>query len=69
MTVTTTDRLLTRAEVERRTALGRSAIYAMMRSGEFPEPLRVGKAAVRWSLREIEAWIAARPRSHGYKAA
>lgn len=59
------DRLLTRAEVERRTGLGRTAIYRMMRAGEFPEPYRVGRSAVRWSELEIEAWVAALPRSHG----
>ena len=59
------DRLLTRAEVERRTGLGRTAIYRKMRAGEFPEPYRVGRTAVRWSEREVEAWVAALPRSHG----
>ena len=62
---TPTDRLLTRAEVERRTGLGRSALYRAMREGRFPEPFRVGPAAVRWSEREIEAWVAALPRSRG----
>ena len=62
---TPTDRLLTRAEVERRTGLGRSALYRAMREGRFPEPFRVGLAAVRWSQREVEAWIAALPRSRG----
>ena len=60
-----TDRLVTRAEVERRVGLGRSAIYRAMRAGEFPAPLRVGRSSVRWSLSEIEAWISALPRSHG----
>ena len=59
------DRLLTRAEVERRTGLGRTAIYRMMRAGEFPEPYRVGRSAVRWSELEVEAWASALPRSHG----
>lgn len=59
------DRLLTRSEVEQRVGLGRTAIYRAMRAGEFPEPYRVGRTAVRWSQREIEAWIASLPRSHG----
>ena len=63
--IDTSDRLLTRAQVERRTGLGRTAIYRMMRAGEFPEPYKVGRTAVRWSEREIEAWVAALPRSHG----
>ena len=59
------NRLLTRAAVERRTGLGRTAIYRAMRVGEFPEPFRVGRTSVRWSEREIEAWVASLPRSHG----
>ena len=61
----TEDRLLTRVEVERRIGLKRSALYREMRHGRFPAPYRVGPRAVRWSLREIEAWVASRPRSHG----
>lgn len=59
------DRLLTRAEVERRVGLGRSSVYRLMRNGEFPEPFRIGRTGVRWSAAEIEAWAAALPRSHG----
>ena len=59
------DRLLTRTEVEQRTALGRSSLYRLMRRGEFPEPYRISAKAVRWSLAEVEAWAAALPRSSG----
>ncbi|MCY4658972.1 MAG: AlpA family phage regulatory protein [Acidobacteria bacterium] len=59
------DRLLTRAEVERRTGLGRSALYRAMRSGRFPEPLRVGPKSVRWPLSEVKQWISSLERSHG----
>ena len=54
-----------RREVECRTGLGRSALYRKMRRGTFPLPFRVGPGSVRWSQREIEAWVAALPRSHG----
>ena len=57
------DRLITRAEVERITGLARSEIYRQMASGSFPRPYRVGSRAVRWSLREVLAWVASRPRS------
>lgn len=60
-----TDRFLTRAEVERRTGLGRSVIYRQMAEGAFPSGFKVGPSAVRWSEREIEAWCASRPRCHG----
>ena len=61
----TTDRLLTRAEVERVVGLKRSALYRAMREGRFPEPLRIGPKSVRWLLSEVEQWIAGLPRSHG----
>ena len=59
------DRLLHRAEVERRVGIGTSTLYRMMRDGDFPEPLRIGTRAVRWRESEVEAFIAARPRATG----
>ena len=58
-------RLLRRPEVEAKVALARSSIYRLMRSGAFPEPLRVGPRAVRWPESEIDAWLAERPRATG----
>ena len=57
--------LLTRRKVESRCGLSRSSLYRLMRSGRFPEPIRVGVRAVRWPEREIEAWLAGRPRATG----
>ena len=62
------DKLLTRAEVESRVGLKRSSIYREMRAGRFPLPLKIGARAVRWSEREIEAWLAGRPRAAGEAA-
>ena len=59
------DRLLNRVEVERRVGLKKSALYRLMRDGEFPEPLRISPKAVRWSQREIEAWVGQLPRAKG----
>ena len=59
------DRLLPRAEVERLVGLRRSAIYRLMRAGEFPAPLRISPTAVRWRQSEITAWVDGLPRSHG----
>ena len=64
-TMSNADRLLRREEVERRCQISRSTIYKLMRVGAFPEPLRIGSRAVRWSQREIEGWIASRPRATG----
>lgn len=57
----TADNLLTRREVERRTGLKKSAIYAMMGAGRIPRPVRIGAKAVRWRESEINAWIAGLP--------
>lgn len=62
--------LLKRLEVERRTALGRSAIYARMNPNHkmydptFPKPVHISgpldkPAAVRWVSSEVDAWIKA----------
>ena len=53
-------RLLRRPEVEARTGLSRSSIYAMMEQGTFPRPLRIGQRAVAWDEATIENWLASR---------
>ncbi len=67
--MSTIDRMLRREEVQQRTALSRSAIYRLMREGDFPLPRRVGQRAVRWRESELEAWLASRPLATGQKAA
>ncbi|MDE0604056.1 AlpA family phage regulatory protein [Candidatus Poribacteria bacterium] len=59
------DILLTRRQVEARCCLSTSSIYRFMRDGLFPEPIRVGRRAVRWHATEIEEWLASRPRATG----
>ena len=54
------DRILRRPEVEARTGLLRSTIYAMMAEDEFPKPLRLGKRAVGWTEAAIAEWLASR---------
>ena len=66
--MTDIDRLLRREEVESRVGLKRSSIYREMRAGRFPLPIKVGPRAVRWPAREIEAWLASRPRASGEAA-
>ena len=62
--MTTETRLLRRTEVERYCQISRSTIYRLMREGLFPEPLRIGPRAVRWSEQELMAWLARRPRAN-----
>ena len=55
------ERLLRRREVEKITGMSRSSIYRLMQEKEFPRPVRVGPAAVRWRASDITAWIESRP--------
>ena len=59
------DRLLRRREVEKITGMSRSSIYRLMHEDEFPSPVRVGPAAVRWKASAIMAWIESRPVATG----
>lgn len=52
------ERLLRLVEVRSRVGLGKTSIYEMVAQGRFPKPFRITSAAVRWSEREIDAWIA-----------
>ena len=59
------DRLLRRRQVEEITELSRSSIYRLMQDGEFPRPVKVGPAAVRWRASDITAWLESRPVARG----
>ena len=59
---TTELRLLTLRDVMGVTAMSRSAIYAGMAAGAFPQPIRMGARAVRWIESEVIEFIASRPR-------
>ena len=60
--------ILRRKQVEARTGLSRSSIYARLRHNPkrpgdydptFPKPVAVGAKAVGWIEAEVEAWISA----------
>jgi len=52
--------ILRRPQVEARVGLSRSSIYARVKSGAFPAPVRLGSArAVGWIASEIDAWLSA----------
>ncbi|TSE29335.1 AlpA family phage regulatory protein [Tepidimonas taiwanensis] len=61
--------ILRRKQVEERTGLSRSSIYARLRPNPkrpgdfdptFPRPVQLGARAVGWVEAEIDAWLAAR---------
>ncbi len=60
--------IIRRNQVEARTGLSRSSIYARLRQNPkrpgdydptFPKPISVGARAVGWIESEIEAWLTA----------
>ncbi|MEH8110724.1 helix-turn-helix transcriptional regulator [Aeromonas veronii] len=60
--------IIRRNEVEARTGLSRSTIYAKMRPNPkypnvydptFPKPVSIGAKAVGWIEEELEAWLIA----------
>ncbi len=46
-------------EVLSTTGLSRPTVYRKVKDGTFPQPLRLGAAAVGWLLHEVEQWITA----------
>lgn len=60
------EKLLRLPRVEEATALKKSTIYAGMREGTFPTPVRLaGGRAVAWRESEVQAWINARTKTGG----
>lgn len=55
--------VLRRRQVEARTGLGRSSIYALIGEGQFPTPIRLSANTVGWLEHEIDAWIAERAKA------
>ena len=57
------DQLLRLPDVMHLTALSRSRLYVLMRSGEFPRSLKIGPRARAWRKREVLDWMAQRQRT------
>ena|SRR5436190_22310041 len=50
-------RMLTAQEVARLLGLNRRSVRRLVLSGQLPAPLRIGKRAVRWHRKDIDAWV------------
>ena len=59
--------VLRRPQVESRTGLSRSSLYALIASGQFPAPIRLTANPVGWLEHDFERWIAQRAISSGVK--
>jgi len=55
-----TPTILRRKQVEARTGLSRTAIYAGISDGTFPAPISIGSRSVGWIEAEVVAWIESR---------
>ena len=42
------------------TGLKRASLYAKVKSGEFPKPVKIGARAVAWVSTDVERWVAQR---------
>lgn len=49
------------------TGLSRSSLYAKVKGGHFPRPIKLGARSVGWRAEDIDAWIAARPEGGSWK--
>ena len=60
--------ILRRKQVEMRTGLSRSSIYARIAKGDFPSPIHLGNGiSVGWVESEVEEWIKSRIETHKEK--
>ncbi len=53
-------KVLRRREVQLRTGLPSSSLYALIAQGEFPHPIQLSVNRVGWLEHEINDWIAQR---------
>lgn len=58
--VKTPQAILRRKQVEARTGLSRSSIYAAIKAGKFPAGINLTEKSVGWLESSIDDWISAR---------
>ena len=46
-----------------RVGLGKTAVYAAIRRGDFPKPIQLSARAVGWRRDEVAEWISSRSRA------
>ena len=57
------DRILRAAEAARKLGLGRTSFYALLKEEGFPRPIALSARARGYSERELDVWLANRPRA------
>lgn len=56
------NRLLRLPEVRARTGLSRSSVYRLAARGQFPGGVKLTPHSTAWPERDVDAWIASRPK-------
>ena len=60
-TVPATQEVLDRLPaVQARVSASKTSIYAWVKSGNFPPPVKLGVRAVAWRRSDVDAWISSR---------
>ena len=62
------ERLLRLPDVEARTGLKKSALYAGMKVGTFPAGIKLSARAIAWAESDIATWIASKIRGAATKS-
>lgn len=58
-------KLIRLPSVSDRTGLGKSSLYAGVKAGTFPSPVRLSARAVAWRESDVDKWIAERTTARG----
>ncbi len=63
----TENKLLRLPEVIKKVGLGKTSLYARVKCGEFPSPVKLGGGrAIAWRSLDVENWIQALPNVENY---
>ena len=62
-------RIIRLPEVVERTGVSPTSIYRFIREGTFPPQVKLGKRAVGWRAKDVEAWIDSREHAPADEAA
>ena len=60
---TTGERLIRIKDVEARTGLKKSQLYALQKAGSFPAAIKLSQRSAAWIESEVSKWVADRIRS------
>jgi len=58
--MTNSTRILRRQDVRNRIGLPKSTIYALIKKGQFPAPIKLSERNSGWLESEIDSWVSER---------